>query len=1156
MPTDVIIDPTNGQIYWNNGGGGNQESISIKGDALNAISFVGYSAQYSPGSTPGGATETLATFNDASLATFVPGTTNYELGSGTLRWKFYGSTGNFSSNTLSSDLFSGAVLINGGIAISGNASIGQSLLFYNPLGTKYTGFKAQAVTDNTIYSLPSAFPSTGTSVLQSTDAGIMSWVPMTTGSSGSTAANINIVNAASGLFYPLFTNTSTTANGTAGVAVSVDSSLLFDATSNTLIVDGATLGGLGLTTTFASFDFGNTSGIAQTLNFSNTTTGQVLFNFGTNSGSASTATFFGSVNTNRMVLNVNSSGNVHIQTNQVNARVRLFQNNTTGNVSIFGTSGGTLYLGEDSTTNNADIAIKGTVISGGGGNVRAALFTLATATSNGSGVGGTIQFQTSTSGNPTASNSNALRTRLRIEGAATGTSNLESIIGFGDTSSGTAWTSYLRGVDARGSDVEAGEIQIQSGRSTGSGLAQGISFYVSSSGAGAAVLNTPLQIGRFTGTGLTIYSTTVTTSTTTGALVVAGGVGIGGTLFTDPGKRSSVSGFAISNGVGTGSSIILNSSAVTTNTTTGALIVSGGVGIGGTLFTDASKTSSISGFGFSNGVGTGNSIILNSSAVTTNTTSGALIVTGGVGIGGTLFTDPSKRSSVSGFAISNGVGTGTSLLLNSSALSNTTTSGALIVSGGAGIAKSLNIGEGINLWNGANYTGLKSAASTSIQYTLPPTVPSGTGTSFLSASDTGVMAWVAPPTGGGPSGTINSSTVNNIAYYSADTTLSGDSIANGNYFQYTGDGRGLVIANVDAEFETTAASTKLLTVGTGATNYSTNRKALAVISTNNTWTDGDLLVLGVGNLAANIRFGVDWRGYVRVGTPGTGFTLPITNGTSGQVLTANTNGVASWSTGSGGGSGVVNSGTAFSTAYYDADGSTVSGTGLLKIIPSGTAISSFADIDMKSGKDIRFWEATNNLYTSISAGNVSQTYDLFLPTAKVGNGYSTIIVDTSGNMYFVPMTGGLASTTATGNLPAFRLRQHHHVWFCSGYTPVVAGADSVVFRVPDSSEDGLTDVTFFLKEFDIRVETDSVGESRIQVEKSSTNTGAFTLASTGSSLISGFGLTVSGAGIFTTFTTTFAAGIYVTSNDLLRLNWTLLNATHANFSVQLTLTEV
>jgi hypothetical protein len=327
------------------------------------------------------------------------------------------------------------------------------------------------------------------------------------------------------------------------------------------------------------------------------------------------------------------------------------------------------------------------------------------------------------------------------------------------------------------------------------------------------------------------------------------------------------------------------------------------------------------------------------------------------------------------------------------------------------------------------------------------------------------------------------------------------------------------------------------------------------VSTNNAWTDGDLLILGVGNLAANIRFGVDWTGRVQIGTPGTGFTLPSTNGTSGQVLTANTDGKATWTTVTSGGSGVVNSGTAYSTAYYDADGTTVSGTGLLKIIPSGTAISSFADLDMRLGKSIRLWNATNNLYTGLQANNAS-SYSLTLPTAPVGNGYSTIVVDTSGNIYFVPMTGGLASTTATGNLPAFRIKQHHHIWFCSGYTPVVAGADSVVFRVPDSSEDGLTDVTFSLKEFDIRVETDSIGESRIQVEKSSTNTGAFTLASTGSSLVSGFGLTVSGSGIFVTHTTTFGAGIYVTSNDLLRLNWTLLNATHANFSVQLTLVEV
>ena len=1235
MPADVIIDPTNGQIYWNDGTGSPQ-SISIKGDALNAISFVGYSGSYSPGSAPGGA-QTLATFNDASTATLVPGTTNYELGSGTLRWKFYGSTGNFSSNTLSSDLFSGAVIINGGIAISGNASIGQSLLFYNPLGTKYTGFKAQAVTTDTIYSLPSAFPSTGTSVLQSDTTGLMSWVPMTTGSSGSTAANINIVNAASGVFYPLFTNTSTTANGTAGVAVSVDSSLLFDATSNTLIVDGATLGGLGLTTTFASFDFGNTSGIAQTLNFSNTTTGQVLFNFGTNSGSASTATFFGSVNTNRMVLNVNSSGNVHIQTNQVNARVRLFQNNTTGNVSIFGTSGGTLYLGEDSTTNNADIAIRGTVISGGGGNVRAALFTLATATSNGSGVGGTIQFQTSTSGNPTASNSNALRTRLRIEGAATGTSNLESIIGFGDTSSGTAWTSYLRGVDARGSNVEAGEIQIQSGRSTGSGLAQGVSFYVSSSGAGAEVLNTPLQIGRFTGTGLTIYSTTVTTSTTTGALVVAGGVGIGGTLFTDPGKRSSVSGFAISNGVGTGSSIILNSSAVTTNTTTGALIVSGGVGIGGTLFTDASKTSSISGFGFSNGVGTGNSIILNSSAVTTNTTSGALIVTGGVGIGGTLFTDasktssisgfgfsnavgtgnsiilnssavttstntgalivaggvgiggtlftdPSKRSSVSGFAISNGVGTGTSLLLNSSALSNTTTSGTLIVSGGAGIAKSLNIGEGINLWSGANYTGLKSAASTSIQYTLPPTVPSGTGTSFLSASDTGVMAWVAPPAGSGsgsPGGSNRQVQFNDSTAFGGAVGMTWESstylLQLNSLNQPNSMAVGLRLENGSATSgpNNTRWSPALEFVGrNGITNQYRNRFTTEVIPSspddyraylrfkhsldtgapsfnNNIFLIHSTLGIGIGASNTTSNNAIFFRAPISLSADKTYILpadLPTTGSVGSSVLSSDTSGNLIWAamaSGSPGGSGTVNAGTAFSTAYYDANGSTVSGTGLLKIIPSGTAISSFADIDMRAGKDIRFWEATDTLYTSISAGTVSQTYDLKLPAAKVGTGFSTIIVDSSGNMSFAPIISGSGvSVITTGFGVTVRNKTPLIITLAAGYTPAIGTtADDVVLRLPESFEDGSSSVNWIPKRAFMRTETPFSGVTLLNIEYFS---GVGTFSPT--NLLSGAGISLGVSGIAETASTNFSASTFP-SGTKLRMNFSQINSQHTDLLI-------
>ena len=679
MATDVIIDPANGQIYWNDGTGSPQ-SISIGGNAQDVINVTGYSAAYSPGSTPAASVAgVLVKFTDAATGTLTPGTNAYELGSGSLRWKIFGTTTNISDNAsaLGTNTFSlttGLVQVNGGIAISGNVGIGRTLFYYNPNDPRYfVGFRSSASLASTQdYILPLAYPATGSSVLQSDTAGTLTWVPMTTSgaASGVTAQNINIVSATTGTFFPLFTNASSTANGISGVAVSVDSNFSFDAASNVLVVDGATMGGLGLTTTLASFDIGNTSSIAQTLNFSNTTTGQVQYNFGTASASASTATFFGSVNSNRMILNVNSSGNLYIQTNQVNARVRLFQNNTTGNVSIFGTGGGTLYLGEDTITNNADIAIRGSVLSGGGGNVRAALFTLSTATSNGSGVGGTILFQTSTSGNATANLPNALRTRLRIEGAATGTSNLESIIILGDATSGTAWSSYLRGVDASGTDVEAGEIQIQAGRSTGTGAARGISFYVSPSGTTSSTINAASQIARFSSTGFTIYSTTNATSTTSGALIVAGGVGIGGSIFLGSQLTQTYSPVT---GAGLDHSVFLQSNPFPTNV--GAVIQ---VGFGtawdgstagffngspnGTWLGISAATANTADFLHfqENGVsrfkvGAGGTTTISASTSSVSTTSGALIVTGGVGIGGSLYTATGNASSVSGVVLSNGV---------------------------------------------------------------------------------------------------------------------------------------------------------------------------------------------------------------------------------------------------------------------------------------------------------------------------------------------------------------------------------------------------------------------------------------------------------------------------------------------------------------------
>ena len=80
MAVDVIIDPSSGQIYWNDQVGVGTQTISISGNATNAINIVGYSNFFSPGGG-GLGTQILATFNDSATSTFVPGTNAYDLGS-------------------------------------------------------------------------------------------------------------------------------------------------------------------------------------------------------------------------------------------------------------------------------------------------------------------------------------------------------------------------------------------------------------------------------------------------------------------------------------------------------------------------------------------------------------------------------------------------------------------------------------------------------------------------------------------------------------------------------------------------------------------------------------------------------------------------------------------------------------------------------------------------------------------------------------------------------------------------------------------------------------------------------------------------------------------------------------------------------------------
>ena len=69
----------------------------------------------------------------------------------------------------------GAIVSRGGVGIGNSVSIAGRLQLFS--GANYTAFVSSA-TGNTVYFLPATSPATGTSVLQSTSAGVMSWVPM------------------------------------------------------------------------------------------------------------------------------------------------------------------------------------------------------------------------------------------------------------------------------------------------------------------------------------------------------------------------------------------------------------------------------------------------------------------------------------------------------------------------------------------------------------------------------------------------------------------------------------------------------------------------------------------------------------------------------------------------------------------------------------------------------------------------------------------------------------------------------------------------------------------------------------------------------------------------------------------------------------------
>ena len=231
------------------------------------------------------------------------------------------------------------------------------------------------------------------------------------------------------------------------------------------------------------------------------------------------------------------------------------------------------------------------------------------------------------------------------------------------------------------------------------------------------------KIGTNTNSNLVIVATTESTSNVTGALVVRGGVGVAGnvfanTIYTNTGIRWAGNGVAFSTGGSPfASNIVITSGTATTNTTTGAIVVtgSGGLAVGGV------------------GIFGGN-LVAAATTSTSSVTTGALVVNGGVGIAG-------------GMQVGSDVFLTTGFLQTLNTITSTSAdTGAITTQNGGGL------GVGGNLYVGNEFVvpGGGKITSTGLAYLLEKvTVTSGapSGNVNIDMSTQSVMYWTGNATG-------------------------------------------------------------------------------------------------------------------------------------------------------------------------------------------------------------------------------------------------------------------------------------------------------------------------------------------------------------------------------------------------------------------------
>jgi hypothetical protein len=861
------------------------------------------------------------------------------------------------SSTASTTIGTGALQVAGGAGVSGVISLGGELKFFN--GSFYTGFDS-AATANTTYIWPATSPSTGTSVLSSDASGNLSWILMSASGSGLTLNGLTATTqyfstsiAGSGFTISSTGSTHTYYIGLAGNA-------------STGLISGAAQTIFGIKT-FAS-GIAITSGTAST----NTTTGDLVVSGGVGIGGTvftnglniqnvftlGSQVFYPqntrgfSVNENYNPVGSGASHTAYHFTSGVDRTAIYFDlaisNQYTVMFGTYGSStGNTFVIGSE--TANSDFEFRSTV---GIQPVRLDLGTLLMRINR----SGNVSIPASTASTSTSSGTLTVTGGVGIGGSLwTATTNFSSISGVGHSNSvitsgvwsGTAISAVNGGTGTV--SYTTGDILYASSSTTLGKIAAGTAGSVlTSAGAGSTPYWAVATVGSATGltlNGLTaatqFFATSIsgsgftigsTGSTHTYYIALAGNASTGlisGAAQTIFGLKTFGSGLAITSGT------------ASTNTTTGALTVAGGVGITGQLSvnTIALGTTAVSITPSMIFTGTAGTVITMS--VLSDTT------LAWEGSSGQLFSIDNNLSSGEIFSVSDISGlpvitasAGQTITLNefggftqvgNGLASTNTTTGALRVIGGVGITGSLYLGSPLLIPSGG--TGLTTYTTGDILYASSSTtlarITAGTAGSVLTSAGAGSTPYWALSTGSGGGITLNGLTASTQTFA---TSISGSGFTIGSatsthtfYIGLAGNAStGLISGAAQTIFGLkTFASGLAITDSTGSGSTSTG----ALTVSGGVGIGGSLNVFGTIDVSNNIevlsqkevRFFNSANTFytgLRAGSSSANvtFTLPLTDGSANQVLYTNGSAALGFTTALLGLNGLTASTQTFSTS--------------------------------------------------------------------------------------------------------------------------------------------------------------------------------------------------------------------------------------------------